>query len=344
MNLPFVSIIIPCRNEEGSINRCLDSVLAQDYPQDKIEVLVVDGMSDDRTRDIVKELTGKNSGIVLLDNPCRIVPKALNIGVKASRGEFIVRMDAHSLYERDYVSQCVEFLQRGNFANVGGPMRAVGEDYMGKAIALCHHSFFGLGGGKFHDEEYEGLADTVYLGAFRRDIFDKVGLFDERLERNQDIEFNARIRKNGGKIYLTSVIRSVYRCRSGLAGLWKQNFRNGLWAIYTKAIAPYALSWRHFVPFVFFVCLTLSLLLLPVKTLPANLRLLPLAAVGGSYLAASLFFSLTLSLRKGGRYFFILPVIFATLHFSYGMGSVLGLFKIITAGRNLQERPMTGKL
>lgn len=337
-------MVIPCRNEEGSINRCLESVLAQDYPQDKIEVLVVDGMSDDRTRDIVKELTGKNSRIVLLDNPGRIVPKALNIGVKASRGEFIIRMDAHSLYERDYVSRCVEFLRKGNFANVGGPMRAVGEDYTGKAIALCHHSIFGLGGGKFHDETYEGLADTVYLGAFRRGIFDKVGLFHERLERNQDIEFNARIRKSGGKIYLTPAIRSSYQCRSTLIGLWRQNFRNGLWAIYTKAIAPYALSWRHFVPFIFLVCLLLSLVLLFVRTLPSNLRLLPLAAVGGSYLAASLFFSLTLSLRKGKRYFFVLPVIFATLHFSYGTGSVMGLFKIITAGGNLQERPMKGKI
>ncbi len=233
-------------------------------------------------------------------------------------------MDAHSAYAPDYVSKCVEWLGKKDIANVGGPMVARGKGFVGKAIEFAHHCRFGLGGGRFHDEPWAGYADTVYLGAWPRKTFKDVGLFDERLIRNQDIEFNARIRKNGGLIYLTPEIRSYYHCRDSIKKLWKQNFENGKWVVYTKVIAPYTLSWRHFAPFVFVTSLISSAILCPFSIYAAVAFLF----IAGSYSMANLFFSFRLACKNGFRYLLTLPVVFTTLHFSYGLGSIRGLLTL----------------
>jgi GT2 family glycosyltransferase len=290
-----------------------------------VETIFVDGMSTDRTPAMLVEYARTRPNVTVLENRDKIVPHAMNLGIRAAAGELIVRIDAHAEYAPDYVAKCIEYSQKIGAENVGGPMRAKGVGFVGNAVELAHHCPFGLGGGRFHDKDFDGFVDTVYLGAFSRMIFNVVGFYDERLVRNQDIELNARIRKVGGHIYLTPEIRSSYKCRSTLGGLWGQNFMNGAWAVYTRAIAPYALSLRHFVPLVFVAALLVGLIVAAMPSLQMPVRFLPLAATLGSYLTASFFFSMVMAIRGGGRYFFMLPIVFATLHLSYGAGSLWGI-------------------
>ncbi|MCF6156683.1 MAG: glycosyltransferase [Candidatus Brocadia sp.] len=189
-NNKHVSVIIPIFNEKRYIRQLLNSLLQQDYPKDRLEILLIDGRSEDGTREEINDVIASSPEfshlrITVLDNPKRIVPCALNIGIKESKGDFVIRMDAHSAYAPDYVSKCIEWLEKTGAANVGGPMVANGKGFVGKAIESAHHCRFGLGGGRFHDEQWAGYADTVYLGAWPRKTFKNVGLFDERLIRNQ---------------------------------------------------------------------------------------------------------------------------------------------------------------
>lgn len=318
-DLPSVSFVVACRNEEKYIDQCLNSILDQDYPADKLEILVVDGMSDDETRKILGEYARQHKNIKVIDNPDKITPKAFNLGIKNASGQIITIFSAHSVCARDYVSKCVEYLRKTGADDVGGPMRAVGNDYVSNAIAFAYNSPFGLGGGKAHNEKLEGEVDGVYPGCWHRRIFEKIGLFDERLVRNQDIEFNARARKSGGKIFLTSEIKTHYYCRPNLKALWKQNFRNGFWNIKTIKIAPGTLSLRHFVPLFFVLGLLTSWIIKPAWL-----------AIAGSYVLCNIFFSLKLAVKNGLKYLFVLPIVFITLHLSYGLGSLVGIFNLIT--------------
>ena len=246
---PFVSVIIPIRNEEKYLAQCLQSVIAQDYPKDRMEILVVDGKSEDRSREIVAEFGSKYPMIKLLDNPRLIVSTAMNIGIKNAKGDVIIRVDGHCLLESDYISQCVKCLRRTGADNVGGLMQAVGQGYVGEVIALALNSFFGSGGSKFHYASKEQYVDTVYLGAFPRHVFDKVGLFNEKLVRNQDYELNYRIRAAGGKIFLSPAIKSYYYGRSSLRDLWHQYFQYGFWSawnnfFFSKQRFSY-ITWMH---------------------------------------------------------------------------------------------------
>jgi glycosyltransferase involved in cell wall biosynthesis len=244
-----------------------------------MELLIIDGLSDDDTLEQVAEFDSayNDIDIQIFTNQRRTAPHGLNLGIAKAKGDIILRFDGHAIMAPDYVSNCVQCLEQTGAANVGGPMLAVGSSITGKAIALAHQLPFGLGGGAFHSD-FEGFADTVYLGCYPREILARYGLYDTRLTRNQDIELNARIRKGlclnsefriqnsepgPGGIYLTPRIKSLYHCRSTLSGLWKQNFANGQWVVYTKYIAPYALSLRHFIPLLF----VSSLLILSVLSL-----------------------------------------------------------------------------
>lgn len=321
--VPFVSLVLPAKNEEAYIGECMRTLLAQQYPKDRYEIIVVDGNSSDRTVDIVDSFRQDGGPeIVTLSNPKSIVPISMNMGIKAAKGQYIVRIDAHSTYEADYVQKAVEFLEKTDAANVGGPMIAKGTSYVGRAISYIHHSPFGLGGGKFHDGQYSGYVDTVYLGAFRKEIFDAVGLYDERLVRNQDIELNARIRKRGYKIFLTPEIKSTYYNRSSIRGLWQQNYKNGYWNVITKALNPDALSWRHFIPLLFVLSILTGLLLSF-----SWIGQFMLAGALGSYALANILFSLRLGRQHGWHYVPVLMLCFAALHFSYGLGSLISLLK-----------------
>lgn len=329
----YVSIVIPILNEKQYIAKCIDSVLLQDYPQDSYEILLVDGGSTDGTREIISQYILEYKNMKLLDNPMHIAPSAMNIGITNASGDLIIIMGAHADYASDYVSKCVKWSQITRAENVGGPAFARGEGFWGKAIEYAHYSPFGLGGADFRTGEYEGETDTVFGGAFRRGVFEQVGLYDERLVRNQDIELNSRIRAAGGKIFITPEIRSTYYCRSNLKDLWRQNYNNGLWSIYTSRVSKTALSFRHFVPLLFVSGLIISMFLMIFGSAIQSEYSwyafpLPVMLCAGSYLMAVTYFSLIASIKNGVGYFFPLLAVFATLHVSYGLGSIKGLLTV----------------
>lgn len=329
---PSVSLIVPCRNEEKHIAKCLESLVRQDYPN-VVEILVIDGMSEDGTREIVKRFQEDDPRVKLLENPRKVVTSGLNIGIANASGEVILRADAHAIFEPDYVRRCVECLQETGGANVGGHMRpALGDSLIAQGIGFAHESRFGIGAARFHRSSEEGWVDTVWLGAFPRWVFDEVGLYREELPRSEDIELNARLRAKGYKIYLSPKIKAYYFPRDTLLGLWRQNFANGVGVLDTLFIAPKALSPRHLVPLAFVLGLLGSGILAAVSH-PALWLLL---AVAGSYLVSSLAFSLKIAVAHGLRYLAIMPLVFATVHFSYGMGSVWGLIKAL--GRGVKGR------
>lgn len=216
---PFVSIVVPCRNETEYIRPLLDSILANTYPRDRLEVLIVDGMSDDGTRAVIAEYVARHPVIRLLDNPKRITPCALNLGISRARGTIIVRMDAHASYPPNYVADLVDWLERTGADNVGGAWVTLpgGDTATARAIAAALSHPFGIGNARYRLGTTElREVDTVPFGCFRRDVFDRVGLFDEELVRNQDDEFNFRLLRAGGRILLVPGVVSHYYARRTL--------------------------------------------------------------------------------------------------------------------------------
>jgi len=323
--LPTVSVIVCIRNEERYIGRCLQSIVQQDYPPDRLEILVIDGKSEDNTREIVNEFRDQDPRIELLDNPRRIVSTAMNIGIRCASGEVIVRVDGHCFLEPDYVRQCVHYLAQAGAANVGGLMRPKGENYTGEAIAIAMSSPFGVGDSKYHYAEREQYVDTVYLGAFPRRVFDQVGLFDEGLSRNQDYELNYRLRAAGGKIFLTPAIKSWYITRGSLPQLCKQYFQYGSWKIAVLRKHPRSLRFRQTVPPALVLTLIVSGLLGLFSQLSAYLFLSVLSA----YFASSLLSSLCRARKKGWKCLPVLPLIFASMHLSWGLGFLWGLVRAL---------------
>jgi succinoglycan biosynthesis protein ExoA len=325
----FVTVIIPIRNEEDSIHRSLDTVLAQEYPPRRMEILIADGMSNDKTREIIESLTLDHSNVKLLDNPGRIVPTGLNAALQQAKGEIIIRVDGHTTIAPDYVSQCVQTLERTQADNVGGRMNATGKNTFGKAVALATSTPFGVGGGRFHYSDQEEWVDTVYMGAWPRKVFEKIGLFDEELVRDQDDEFNYRLRAAGGKILLNPDIKSEYTVRSNPRSLWRQYFQYGYWKVRVLQKHPRQMRPRQFVPPLFVLSLIVSALiaLLPVLGLRSSVFTLPLLLICATYLLANLTASVYTASKKGWRYLPLLPLVFAILHISYGLGFLVGLVK-----------------
>jgi len=253
---PIVSIICPIRNEEKYIKACLQSLVAQSFDHERMEILVVDGMSDDSTREIVQEFQDKYDNIKLVDNPRMIVPSALNLGINNATGKYILRMDGHAKAAPDYIERCVEALESNDAAGVGGPIISVNDSDTGKAIALAMSSPFGVGNSRFRtSDNQECYVDSVAFPAYKKEIFDEVGLFDEELVRCQDDEFNFRIRHYGGKILLTPKIKSWYYPRSGFKKLWRQYFGYGFWKVRILQKHFWMMQLRHFVPAAFVMTL-----------------------------------------------------------------------------------------
>ncbi len=328
-NLPLVSIIIPCRNEEKFIGKCLDSIVANDYPKDKLEVLVSDGISEDRTRGIIKTYSERYHFISIIDNPKKIAPSALNIGIKNLKGEIIMRMDAHTIYGKHYIAQCVKYLQKYNVDNVGGIWVTLpGSDtVMAKTIALALSHPFGVGNSYFRIGLKEPkYVDTVPFGCYKKEVFNRIGLFNENLVRNQDIEFNLRLKNAGGKILLVPDIVSYYYARCSLKALAINNFANGFWVIYSSRFAKVPFSRRHLIPLLFVFALLSSFSMSFVFS--PMFYIFSLALV--TYLTADMFYSLKLSLKNSLHYFPFLILTFFALHVSYGLGSLWGFLKLVT--------------
>ncbi|MDR0434239.1 MAG: glycosyltransferase family 2 protein [Gracilibacteraceae bacterium] len=329
---PDVSLIIPVRNEEKHIDHCLRSVFAQDFPSERMEILVVDGMSADGTRERVAFWQKEHPNVRLLENRERTAPCAMNIGIRAARGRCIARLDAHSSYAPDYISQCLHYLEKTGADNVGGVLETKGEGFWGTAIALMLSSPFGVGNASFRVGAADGYVDTVPFGAFRRETFERYGYFDERLTRNQDYELNYRIRRQGGKIYLANAIKLTYYSRSSVGAIARNAFANGRWNIITSFLCPGAMGARHFVPFAF----VLSLLLLPAAALCLSpLFFLALAAELGLYFLLAFVFAWGAGRRAATAtaerpapapvYFMALLFLFPLFHICYGCGSAAGL-------------------
>lgn len=319
--LSAVSIIIPMRNEEAYVGKCLDSVVAQIGERRDVEILCVDGASTDGTREIIRERAKLDSRIRLVDNPDAIVPRAMNLAIAQARGDVIIRLDCHSEYSPDYIDNCCDVLQRTGADNVGGYIQTVpGNDSpTGRAIAAATSSRFGVGGSMFRTGGGEREVDTVPFGCFRRDVFDRFGTYDERLVRNQDIELNSRIRRGGGKIVISPAIKLTYFNRSTFAGLRQQAFNNGLWNPYTIYITGRGLQLRHFVP-LFFV---LSLLVLAGLSIWSELAHVLLAAELLTYGLVAAVMALQAA-RKSGAPTLLIAAAFPQLHLAYGLGSLCG--------------------
>jgi cellulose synthase/poly-beta-1,6-N-acetylglucosamine synthase-like glycosyltransferase len=323
---PFVTVILPIRNEAKHIERCLEAVLAQDYPAERMEIFAVDGMSDDGTRAIVARILGniEHIRVRMLDNPGRIVPTAMNLAIGQARGDVIIRIDGHTIIAPDYVRACVEALQASDAACVGGPMVARGQGPFGDAVALATSHPFGVGGSRFHYASEIIETDSVYLGAYRRDVFSWAGYFDEEMVCNQDDEFNYRLRAKGAKIVLHPSIRSVYHNRSTVKSLWRQYFRYGVWKVRVAQKVPRQMRPRHFIPFAFVAVLLGGALLAPFFDRAQWAWLVIVSVYAGSNLGISLM----IASRTGWQHFILLPPTFSILHIAYGAGFAVGLIRL----------------
>ncbi|MEM9595669.1 MAG: glycosyltransferase family 2 protein [Acidobacteriota bacterium] len=325
--VPTVTVIMPVRNEEAFIARSLGAVLGQDYEPAAVDVLVVDGMSDDATRYIVRTMAeDAEVPIRLLDNPGRIAPTALNVGLRHARGEVIVRVDGHCEIAPDYVSAGVRHLLQDGVDGVGGPLDTIGDTPTARAIAVAMGHRFGVGGSAFRTAGADApsrLVDTVAFPIYRRSAIELAGGFDEELVRNQDDEYNYRLRKLGGQILLTGDVRAKYYSRSGFRSLWRQYYQYGVWKVrvlqkHTRQMRP-----RQFVPLIFVLALLTTLAAATVSPLGR----LGFAAVTGTYLVTNL----AVALRAHPSGFLRVALAFSILHLSYGTGFLVGLVRF--AGR-----------
>jgi succinoglycan biosynthesis protein ExoA len=316
--LPFVSVIMPVQNEAEMIRQALGSVLAQDYPADRLEVLVVDGQSTDQTVALARFAAGSDTRVKLLSNRGRIQSCGMNIGVSTARGDVIVRVDGHTIIAPDYVSRCVHHLLETGAECVGGPLRYTGVTPTGKAIESAYRSPFCVPS-RYRISRHAEYADTVYLGAWPRRVFEKIGGFNEALAVNEDYEFSYRIRKAGGRIYLTPDIYAEYYGRQSSGALWRQFFRYGRWKLRMLAKFPASVRPRQIIAPAFVAALIGGALLAPFNRWIARLWGLTLISYGVTNLAASI----RQAAQDGWPLLPRLPAVFACIHLSWGSGFLI---------------------
>jgi cellulose synthase/poly-beta-1,6-N-acetylglucosamine synthase-like glycosyltransferase len=313
----MVTVAMPCRNEERFIEPCLRSVLAQDYPGERTEILVADGRSTDATRDILARLSSAHSRIRLIDNPLQIQAAGMNAAVRAARGEIIVRMDVHCEYERDYVRQCVEVLGETGADNVGGAQRARATTRFQRALCAALSSPLGVGGAKYRSAESEGFVDTVFLGAFRRHVLERVGMYDPGAITNEDAELNQRIIDAGGKVYLSRRIVVHYHPRDSLRAVATQYFRYGKGRARTLLKHGRLLGLRPALPF---------LMLTGGAALLATRHAQPFTPFAfGAYALATAAEAVRVGRKIGLSAIPLVWSIFPVLHASHGAGFAVGL-------------------
>jgi glycosyltransferase involved in cell wall biosynthesis len=324
-DLPFVTVIMPVFNEAAFIARSLGAALGQDYPAERMEVLVVDGRSSDATRSVVAGIGDPR--VRLLDNPQRDQASALNVGIAAARGAIIVRVDGHCEIPAHYVRLCVETLAESGADNVGGQMRAVGRSAFARAVAAATMTPFATGGSRFHYSVQAGDSDTVYLGAFRREVFERAGLFDPDAVPNEDFELNYRLRMQGGRVYYNPEIWATYYVRPSLMALLRQYGRYGWRKGFIMRRHPGSIQLRHLVPPLFVMALLAAL---GAAAIMPRLWWIA-AAIGGTYTAALLGITAVTAARHGWQHLPLLPVVFMVIHLSWGGGALAGLAASVAA-------------
>lgn len=318
-----VSVILPCRNEARAIGSCLQSIVESEYPKDHLELIVVDGRSEDGTREIVDEFSKQFPWIRLLDNARGITPAAMNVGIRSSKGNIVIRMDAHTVYPRDYIPKLIEWSERSKADNVGGICitQPANPTSRAQAIAVALSHPWGVGNSHFRiGVSAPKWVDTVPFGCYRREVFDKIGLFDERLIRNQDDELNHRLIKSGGRILLVPEIVSYYTTRESLSKIWRMYYQYGYFKPLVVRTIGAVMTLRQLVPSALVVSLLLTALFAPWSNLMAVL----LGLIIVSYGLINLCVGGSVAFKGGLRCGFWSTVVFPTLHISYGLGYLKG--------------------
>jgi glycosyltransferase involved in cell wall biosynthesis len=333
--LPKVSVIIPMRNEEQYISRCLKSIVDQNYPKELIEIIVVDGGSSDNSLRIVRGLMAEYWTIKLLGGFGVNCPAAMNIGIKYATGELISKIDAHGYAGSDFLRISAECLSEEEETKcVGGPIRPVAETHIAKANALARSSTFGVGKGIYSTRGKPQYVDTVQCGVYKRDIFGEVGLFDESLQFGEDEEINWRIRKRGYKIYITPEVSFFYFVRDSFGKLFKQYYNYGVARVKVIQKHPDFFRIKHVIPTAFIVTLFAAAILGIFGQF--FLRLCIVSAI--VYLIFSLVFSAEISSKHSWKYLGLLPISFAALHFGYGIGFAQGVCRLCLVKMSRKRR------
>lgn len=323
---PLVTVILPIRNEAQYIENTLMAVFNQEYPPEKMQILIADGMSTDATREIINELISNylQYSVKLIDNVKQIASTGLNTALPLAQGDIIIRVDGHCEIAPDYILKCVQYLAEYDIEGVGGPIETIGETFTARAIAVAMSSNFGTGGAGYRTlKQGETYPDSIVFPAYKRETVIKTGLYDEELLRNQDDEYNYRIRSSGGKLLLTSEIKSQYFSRTSLTALWSQYIQYGFWKVRVLQKHPAQMLPRQFAPPIFVAALIFSSL----SALLTPFGYYAMALVFGTYAITNLTFSIQAAKRSGWKYLPLLPVVYAILHISYGTGFLAGLLK-----------------
>ena len=331
---PLCSIIIPCLNEEASIEAVLRAAMDQRYPYDRLEILVADGGSTDDTRAIVLRLSREDPRITLVDNPGRFPSAGMNEGIRRARGAVILRMDAHAEYALDFVDAAVAALRRTGATTAGGAARTRARSPFQRALCAALSSPLGVGGSAYRDPSREGYVESVWSGAFRREVFERVGLFDAEARANEDAELNQRIIEAGGTVYLSREMVAFYYPRASLPALFAQYLAYGKGRARTLLRRRKVLSPRPFVPF---VALTAFALLAVLSAALAPARLL-LAALALLYAGAVVIEALRIARRTDMAHFSKLLLIFPVMHCAHGAGVWAGLRRWLGADLRDPER------
>ena len=320
---PTVSIVVPCRNEKDHIETCVRSILAQEPPPGGFEVMVADGMSDDGTRDILSRLVAEDARLRVIDNPSRITSCGMNAGIHEARGQYIAIMGAHTEYAPDYVRRCVELLgEHSEACCAGGPIVSRGKSIFGQAVAAAMSHPVGVGNAKHRFPDYEGYAEGACFPMFRKEIFDKVGLYDENLFRNQDDDFNYRVAGYGGKIFISPRAQCTYYVRETPSQLFRQYCQYGYWRVAVLRRHHLPASVRQIVPVAFFL---LMLVLLVVGLfLPGRWRLIA-AMLPAGYLSMLITAGAWVSMKHGILVGLMFPIAVAIMHMAYAVGFIGGV-------------------
>jgi glycosyltransferase involved in cell wall biosynthesis len=340
--MPLISIIVPMRNEAETIASCLRSLLAQTLSLSEYEIIIVDGMSDDNSAEIVAKVKPAAANLVLLKNPSRIMPAGMNLGLRNSSSPIVVVAGAHTSYPSDFLEKCLMYLGETGADVVGGPLvttaRTAG--FAPRMIAAILSSRFGVGNAAFRTGQTEGWVDTVPYPAYRREVFERCGLYNEHLVRAQDCELHARIRHNGGRIYQTPELKTYYHPVATFQTFWRKAFSDGKWQCFAVAINPQSLSVRRFVPAVM-VLLLVGLAIVSVFIPGASILI---TAVLLLYLVAGFYFASAQGRIPGLLSRISFPFCAFPFHFCYGMGTLAGLWNVLRAPAQEQSTSKMGPL
>lgn len=331
-----VSVIVLCYNEVGHIGNCLDSIFNFSPIEGGFEVIVVDGLSTDGTQDILAKSKNQHSHLRVIDNPARITPVAMNLGIKAANGQYIILLSAHAQYSRDLLASCISTFNKVEADNVGGILITlpISDSFQARLVQAITTHRFGVGNSEFRVGMKEGYVDTVVYGCYKRDVFERIGFHDERLVRNHDYEINRRLIKAGGKIWQNPVIKSYYYNQSTLRGLLTQAWSNGKWNPWMWYVAPYSFALRHTIPGIFVLALIFSSIL---ALLILWGWVFPLAILT-TYLTLALISSYQQSRKYSWYLFPIMPFVFCAYHIFYGMGILWGCLNLLFGAAPVQKK------